>query len=87
MKIFTCASCKNVAFFENSQCVRCGHQLAYLADKGVLAALEPAPNAPDGAARFMALEPSANGVTYKLCRNYIDHAVCNWALPADDTHE
>ena len=40
MKIFSCSACKHVAFFENSQCVRCGHGLAYLPDRGVLSAEE-----------------------------------------------
>lgn len=87
MKIFTCAACKNVAFFENSQCVRCGHQLAYLSDSEVLSALEPADNAVDGSARFVALDSAAKSLHYKLCQNYTTHAVCNWAIPADDSHE
>jgi len=58
MNIFTCSVCKQVAFFENSQCVRCGHVLAYLPDRGVLSALEqdstqPSPNDAQG---FLALD-------------------------------
>ena len=41
MKLFVCASCQQVVHFENSQCTRCGHALAYLPERGVLAAIEP----------------------------------------------
>jgi len=87
MKIFSCSACKHVAFFENSQCVRCGHTLAYLPDRGVLSALENDPSAepaPDGGLRFIALDPAAKGSRYRLCRNYSTHAVCNWAIPEHD---
>ena len=67
MKIFTCSACKHLAFFENSQCTRCGHMLAFLSDLGVLSALELA--APDGGAlnqspTYVALDPAAQGVRY-----------------------
>ena len=41
VKLFVCASCQQMVHFENSQCTRCGHALAYLPERGVLAALEP----------------------------------------------
>ena len=91
MKIFSCSACKHVAFFENSQCVRCGAALAYLPDRGVLTALEPdasdAPPPADGQRRFFALDaldPGAKGARYRLCQNYTSYAVCNWAIPEDD---
>ncbi len=91
MKIFTCSSCKSVAFFENSQCVRCGHTLAYLPDQGVLSAMEQAeadPATPAEAGLYhRALDPSARGTRYRLCKNYTTHAVCNWAIPESDEHE
>jgi hypothetical protein len=79
MKIFTCSACKHVAFFENSQCTRCGHALAYLADRGVLSALEPDTEGAPG--RYVALDPAAQGIRYRLCQNYTAYAVCNWAIP------
>ena len=94
MKLFTCSSCKHVAFFENSQCVRCGHILAYLSDRGVLSAMEQdtAPTdvntvVANPPARFVALDLSAQGVRYRLCQNYTTHAVCNWAIPEHDPHD
>jgi len=85
MKIFTCSACKNVVFFENSQCTRCGHGLAYLPDRGVLSAMEPALDGASGVQ--LALDPAAEGARYRLCKNYTDHAVCNWAVPEDEGHE
>jgi hypothetical protein len=85
MKIFTCSSCKHVAFFENSQCTRCGHALAYLPDRGVLSALEQAPDLPPNT--YLAIDAAAQGSRYRLCRNYTDHAVCNWAVPEQDSHD
>jgi len=86
MKIFTCSACKHVAFFENSQCVRCGHALAYLSDRGVLSALEQDTTSDPGT-RFWALDPLAAGARYRLCANYTTHAVCNWAIPEHDPNE
>jgi hypothetical protein len=86
MKIFTCSACKQVVFFENSQCTRCGHALAYLSDRGVLSALEQATGSDPGN-RFVALDPLAAGALYRLCANYTQHAVCNWAIPVDDPND
>ncbi|HET7541456.1 MAG TPA: putative zinc-binding peptidase [Polyangiaceae bacterium] len=85
MKLFTCSACKNVIFFENSQCTRCGHTLAYLADSGVLSALEQPTDGTAGAWR--ALDPAVAGARYRLCKNYTTYAVCNWAIPEEDEHE
>ncbi|MEO6601962.1 MAG: putative zinc-binding metallopeptidase, partial [Polyangiaceae bacterium] len=88
MKIFTCSACKHVAFFENSQCVNCGHRLAFLSDHRVLSALEQDSwNAPDGSPYYGALDPAGSGTRYKLCRNYVQHGVCNWAIPEHDSSE
>ena len=55
MKLFVCSSCQQIVHFENSQCTRCGHALAYLPDHAMLTALEPV----DGrAGLFDALAPS-----------------------------
>ena len=86
MKLFTCSSCRQLLFFENTQCQRCGHRLAYLPGPQVLSALEPVPA--DGAeagtqAEFIALAPEASGQRFRLCQNYEQHDVCNWGIPAD----
>jgi len=85
MNIFTCSACKHLLFFENSQCTRCGHTLAYLPDAGVLSAMEQAVDGP--ADTYVALDTAAKGVRYRLCKNYTQYAVCNWAVPEHDSQE
>ena len=81
MKLFTCVACRQIVHFENSQCMRCGHALAYLPDRGILTALEPVP---EDAAAFTALDPTVAGVRYRHCGNRLDHEACNWAVPETD---
>src|SRR6478735_2823619 len=83
MKLFVCGSCQQVVHFENSQCTRCGHALAYLPDRGLLAAVEPAPEA---SGLFRALAAGAESERYRHCGNRIDHEACNWAVPEADDH-
>ncbi len=78
MRIFTCAVCKQILFFENVQCGRCGHALAYVPEHRVVSALEA-----DGDA-FVALAPEAGRARYRLCQNYSEQGVCNWAVPVGD---
>src|SRR5215216_1727444 len=42
MKTFNCQVCQQLIFFENNQCVRCGHILSYLPEAEILSAIEPA---------------------------------------------
>lgn len=86
MQIFACSACQQTLFFENVQCVRCSRLLAFLPDRRVLSALEPK-NEQGQPATFVALAPEAAGSTYRFCKNRIEHAVCNWAIPADDPQE
>lgn len=79
MKVFRCDHCRHLVFFENVRCVQCGHTLAYLPDLGVVASLDPAAHG-----RWRTPIPRAAGITYRLCANYTDQNVCNWALPAAD---
>jgi hypothetical protein len=86
VRIFHCDHCRQLLFFENVQCVKCGHALAYLPDLGVIGSLEPAGKAPPGEGLWRSPIPRAAGRTYRLCENYSTHNVCNWAVPADDPH-
>ena len=86
MKIFHCDHCRHLLFFENVCCLSCGHAVAYLPDLGVIGSLEPAGERSAGAGLWQSPIPRAAGRTYKLCENYSNHGVCNWALPADDPH-
>jgi hypothetical protein len=83
VKLFTCASCQQVVHFENSQCTRCGHDLAYLPDRGLLAAVEPVAGS---AEVFRALATGTEGERYRHCGNRVDHGACNWAVAEHDPH-
>src|ERR1700719_2689339 len=80
MKIFHCDHCDNLLFFENTYCLSCGHQVAYLPDLRLVASLRPAD---DG--RWHSPQTGA-AASYRLCRNYTDQQVCNWAIPEGDEH-
>jgi hypothetical protein len=95
MRIFSCQKCQQVLFFENVQCTKCGQMLAYLPDRATMAALEreaaPAQSEPSAdvaaAPVFVTIEASRRPGRYRLCGNYLEHGVCNWAIPADDHHQ
>jgi hypothetical protein len=75
MKIFHCDHCGHLLFFENTRCLSCGRDVAYLPDVGEIGSLDPAD---DGRWRSP-LRAAAS--SYRLCRNYTDEEVCNWAVP------
>jgi hypothetical protein len=85
MKLFTCPSCGQALFFENTRCQKCGHQLAYLPDRNVMSSLEPreADTAvpEEQRSEFVALAKPARNGRYRLCANYVQHDICNWAIP------
>jgi len=78
MKIFHCDHCQQLVFFENVQCVNCERPLAYVPELTDIASLEAAGEN---------LWRSREGHTYRLCQNYSQHNVCNWALPAEEPDE
>lgn len=78
MKVFRCDHCRHLVFFENVQCVHCGHALAFLPDLGVIGSLDPA-----GEDRWRTPIPRSAGNIYRLCANYIGPNVCNWAIPGE----
>jgi hypothetical protein len=79
MKIFYCDHCGNLVFFENVQCVNCGHTLGFLPDILDLSALEPASKN-----SWRALAAPARDKLHRQCQNGREHEVCNWLVPADD---
>jgi hypothetical protein len=81
MKIFHCDHCQGLVFFENVRCLSCGHELAYLPDVADLASLEPAGNG-----KWHARNSLAQGHEYRLCQNYDQANVCNWAVTEPDGH-
>jgi hypothetical protein len=77
MRTFHCDSCGGLVYFENTSCLNCGAALAYLPDVAEVKALSPAEEQK---------WQSTTGSHYRLCQNYVDHDVCNWAVPADDSN-
>ena len=80
MKVFHCDHCSALVFFENSQCVTCGHALAFLPELFVMGSLEQVNDQ-----EWVSPIPAANGRKYRLCRNYIERDDCNWAVASEDT--
>lgn len=78
MKLFYCDHCGHAVFFENVECLNCGHTLGFLPDRLALSALEPV-----GDNRWRSLIPDAKGEHYKMCQNYAEAQVCNWMAPAE----
>lgn len=79
MKVFHCSHCRHIVFFENTQCVNCGFTLAFVPDLAVVVALAALSKGLwrtelRGAARRR----------FRLCRNYSQENICNWAVPAED---
>ena len=79
MKSFHCGHCRLLVFFENFQCVKCGHLLAYLPNSGDISSLEPL-----GDNLWGSVGEGSKGQRYRLCGNRIAYNVCNWAVSAED---
>lgn len=80
VKVFHCDHCGHLVFFENTCCVTCGHKLAYLPDLRVVGSLEQV-----AANAWRSPLKAAAGRTFRLCRNYTDEEVCNWAIADTET--
>jgi hypothetical protein len=79
MDIFHCDHCGQLVYFENTRCLQCGHRLAYLPGVGQMGSLEPLSNG-----LWHSPVAGAAGTEYRLCTNYTEHDVCNWAVDASD---
>lgn len=75
MKIFTCQTCAQVLFFENTSCERCGSRLGYLPERETLSSV-----APQGLSWVARAQPKT---PYRFCANW-EHGACNWMVAADD---
>ena len=75
MRLFSCKSCHQILFFENTRCERCLHALGFRADGQDLATLEIAPDSTGDT--WVALD--VPGRTYRFCAN-ARHGVCNWLV-------
>jgi len=78
VKTFHCSNCQSLIFFENVQCLNCGHALAYLPELGIMAAMQAGP---DGLWHAQGREANA---PFRLCANYTQNHICNWAVSLGD---
>jgi len=79
MKSFHCNHCDHLVFFESVSCVNCGRLLAYLPDRQSMGSLEAGEN---GTWLYRSTDGAQS--SYRLCNNYSQHNVCNWAVPVGD---
>jgi hypothetical protein len=76
VKTFKCGACGSTVYFENVQCLRCGHALGFRPDK-----LEIRTLVPSGDGLYREYKKGA-GVRLRYCANEV-HGVCNWMVRAD----
>jgi hypothetical protein len=77
MKTFHCTNCQTLVFFENTKCLVCGNVLAFLPDRDDMAALQT-----ESSGLWQVHFGATSDGLYRLCRNYSEFDICNWAVPA-----
>jgi hypothetical protein len=80
MKTFECSHCGQLVFFENVRCEACEHALGYIPELKQMLAFE----IDEGLAWHALGNDTAK--LYRPCRNYTDHAICNWMVNTEDAH-
>lgn len=71
MKLFECQVCRNALHFENTSCVECGGQVAYLPDRFELSVVRPE----NGLYRAVSDEARS----FAMCAN-AGQGGCNWLV-------
>ncbi|MEP6746324.1 MAG: putative zinc-binding peptidase [Bacteroidota bacterium] len=79
MKLYTCAKCQNLLYFENTVCLNCGSPVGF--DAGTLSMITLVPI---NQKEFTNI--NNNKQVWRLCTNAI-HATCNWIIPASQAGE
>jgi hypothetical protein len=79
MKRFHCSHCQNLVVLENDHCTACGNRLAFVPEHREMVSWGARDTEAD---TERTLGPS--GTAYRLCRNYVEHNICNWAVAADE---
>ncbi len=82
MRVFHCDHCRHLVFFENTECVNCGHLLAFLPDLMLVGSLDESEGG-DGSTWTSPLA-AAQGRIYRLCANYREAQICNWVVDVVD---
>jgi hypothetical protein len=76
MKLFKCATCGQLIYFENTYCEKCGSPLGFEAENLQLISLSV-----DKQGKYKSNERRSK-TRYRYCANY-EHGVCNWLVPDD----
>jgi len=76
LKTFECGACGNTVYFENLQCLRCGHSVGFAPEHLEIVTLTPV----DGKF-FRELKKGATGLV-SYCANEAQ-GVCNWLVSSD----
>jgi len=74
MRIFKCAHCGQLVYFENTYCEHCGHAFGFLKESLALFTIVPSDN---NNYHFY----NQPGKLYKYCANH-SYGVCNWLVAA-----
>src|ERR1700710_3318439 len=82
MKVFRCDVCGQHVFFDNTVCLRCRNTLAFVPEAGRVATLRAAGND-----LWRLASDTDIGASYRLCSNYRNEMVCNWAVLSSDENE
>jgi hypothetical protein len=96
MRLFKCAVCAQLLYFENTRCEKCGHVLGYEPSQNRLLALEPLespePSSPEPSSPEQSSErprwrdAASPDAIYAFCKN-ATHDVCNWLVDAASSEE
>jgi hypothetical protein len=79
MKTFYCDHCGSLVFFENVQCMTCGHALGFLPEVLDLSALVATPEN-----SWRALAAEAAEKNFRSCENGQTHQICNWLVSVEE---
>jgi hypothetical protein len=80
VKRFKCGACGNTIYFENMQCLQCGHALGFRSDKLEMRALVSA-----GGGLYREYK-HGSGTRLRYCANET-HGVCNWLVRDDSASQ
>jgi hypothetical protein len=82
MRLYTCKSCGQLIYFENTSCTRCGAALGFIADRLEMQSFTATA---DGMLQINGGETEST--LYRYCLNGINYNVCNWVVRATESHE
>jgi hypothetical protein len=82
MKTFHCDACNALVFFENVRCLNCHETLAYIPELADVSTVIPGDNG-----LWTSADERLKGRRFRLCKNSVDHEICNWAVPSEDPEE